>query len=169
MQNFSDDPSTADLKDEPTWLLHFLALFNCDSIPKILFARAADISTRWSNDGELDHGYFNCLHLVHPKFEEVFEMGVRRRLWSERFINNEYRKRYLESLDDDATAGELKISAQKSQLIILTIVASAFPEPVCILFLNRRCPLLEWILDTISDDLLCLTSCEIVSLKITHG
>jgi hypothetical protein len=71
---------------------------------------------------------------VHPKFEEVFEVGVRRRPWSERFINNENRKRYLESLDEDAAAGRLKIPTQKSQLIILTIVASAFPEPVCIIF-----------------------------------
>jgi hypothetical protein len=142
MLNFSDDPPSPKFEHEPLWLLHFLALFNCDSIPKVLFARAANISTRWSNDGELDREYLNCLHLVHPKFEEVFEGGVRRRPWSERFINNENRKGYLESLDEDAAAGGLKISTQKSQLIILTIVASAFPEPVCIVF-NRRCPLLE--------------------------
>jgi hypothetical protein len=133
LQNFSDDQSSPDLNDEPIWLLHFLALFNCDSIPKILFARAANISIRWSNDGELDRGYFNCLHLVHPKFEGVFEVGVRRRPWSERFINNENRKRYLESLDEDAAVDGPRIST-KFQLIILTIVASAFPEPVCIIF-----------------------------------
>jgi hypothetical protein len=134
LRNFSDDPSSPEFKNEPTWLLHFLALFNCDSIPKILFARTANISTRWSNDGELDRGYLNCLHLVHPKFEQVFKVGLRRRPWSESFINNENRKRYLESLDEDAATGGLKISTQKSQLIILTIVASAFPEPVCIIF-----------------------------------
>jgi hypothetical protein len=71
---------------------------------------------------------------VHPKFEEVLEVGVRRRRWSERFVINENRKGCLESLEEDAAAGGLKISTQKSQLIILTIVASAFPEPVCIIF-----------------------------------
>jgi hypothetical protein len=70
---------------------------------------------------------------VHPKSEKIFEVGVRHP-WSERFINNENRKRYLESLDEDATAGRLKIPTQKSQLIILTVVALAFPEPVCIVF-----------------------------------
>jgi hypothetical protein len=133
LQNFSDDHSSPDLNDEPIWLLHFLALFNCDSIPKILFARVADISTRWSNDGELDRGYFNCLHLVHSKFKEVFEVGVCRRPWSERFIN-ENRKRNIESLGEGTTAGALEISSKKSYLIILIIVASAFPEPVCIVF-----------------------------------
>ena len=155
----SDDPSYADLKGEPTWLLRFLALFACDSIPKILFARVADISTRWNKYGEFDHESFNCLHLVHPDFEQFVEKCVRRRLWSERIIKSEDRERYLDNLDDLATAGEPKISTQKSQLIILTIVASAFPEPVCILSFNRRCPLLlEWIPDNRSDDLLCLMS-----------
>lgn len=131
-QSLSDHQSFPELKDGPTWFLRFLALFNCDSIPKILFARAAQPSTRWNNAGELVCVDLSCLHLVHPRFEEV----VGQLSWSERFTNIDNRKMDIESLMESEDAGEDECQSitAESQLIILMIVASAFPDPVCISF-----------------------------------
>ncbi|CZR52914.1 uncharacterized protein PAC_02791 [Phialocephala subalpina] len=129
MVDFYYSQSSPDFKHEPIWLQSFLSLFNCESIPKILFTRAAQPSIRWDNAGELVRVDLNCLHLVHPKFEELLGKPS----WSERFTNIENRRSHLEDLIEcrDAAADGLEKFSAESLLTILTIAASAFPEPWC--------------------------------------
>jgi hypothetical protein len=120
-----------DLSREPIWLLHLLALFNCDSIPKILFSRASKASTEWNNDGEPVHAELNCLGSIHPDFNDIArDESVS---WLQRHTSNFNRKEGLADLidsDDPAVKG-LEIFSNESQLSILTIVVSAWPEPWC--------------------------------------
>lgn len=137
LADFYYSQSSPDFKHEPIWLQSFLALFNCESIPKILFTRVAQPSTRWDNAGELVRVDLNCLHLVHPKFERLLGQPS----WSERFTNIENRRSYVEDLIEcrDAATDGLEKFSKESLLTILTIAASAFPEPVCIIA-KRRFP-----------------------------
>ncbi|OBT68579.1 hypothetical protein VE03_01775 [Pseudogymnoascus sp. 23342-1-I1] len=114
---------------QPIWLQSFLALFNCESVPYILFTRAAQPSTRWDNAGELVRVDLNCLHLVDPEFERL----LGKPLWSERFANIENRTSHVEDLIErgDADANGLDKCNKDFLLTILTIAASAFPEPWC--------------------------------------
>jgi hypothetical protein len=125
-------------KHQPIWLQSFLALFNCESVPNILFARAAQPSTRWGNAGELVRVDLNCLHLVHPEFERLLGQPP----WSERFANIEDRRSHVEDLIErgDADADGLGKGSKESLLTILTIAASAFPEPVCVISRRHSLP-----------------------------
>jgi hypothetical protein len=70
--------------------------------------------------------------LVDPGFERFLGQP----LWVERFTNIEDRRRYVEELIEcgDIVVDGLEYISKESQLLaILTIAASAFPEPVCIL------------------------------------
>src|SRR5213592_1756660 len=93
-------------KHQPIWLQYFLGRFNCESVPNILFTRAAQTSTRWGSAGELVRVDLNHLHLVHPEFERLLDQS----LWSERFANIEDRRSYVEDLIErgDPDAGGLE-------------------------------------------------------------
>jgi hypothetical protein len=120
-----------DLSREPIWLLHLLALFNCDSIPKILFSRASKALTEWNNNGELVHVELNCLGSIHPDFNDIARGESVS--WLQRYTSNFNRKEDFADLIDsnDLAVKVLEIFSNESQLSILTIVISAWPEPWC--------------------------------------
>lgn len=131
-----DSLSSPNFKHQPIWLQSFLGLFTCESVPTILFARTVQPSTRWDNVGELVRVNLNCLHLVHSEFERLLGQP----LWSERFANIEDRRSYVEDLIERGDADGLGNVSKEALLIILTITASAFPEPVCVISRRHSLP-----------------------------
>lgn len=77
------------------------------------------------------HLDFHCLHLLHPELEATLKDG--QTPWSERYTSNESRKLAIEDLieSENAAVEGLTIFAKDTQLGILTLVVSAFPEPWC--------------------------------------
>ena len=139
--DLSYSPQFLGFEFEPPWLLHFLALFNCDSIPKIIFTRASQTSIQWNPAGELVRVNLNYLHLVHPSFEELLGQAS----WEEILTDFEERRLRLEHFVErsDPAMDGLQLVTRDSQITVLIIVASAFPEPVCtILFTKRGSPLI---------------------------
>jgi len=121
----------SDLNQEPIWLLHLLALFNCDTVPMILFGRASNPSKGWSNDGERMQVNLGCLNSTYPGFNDIFlDEAVP---WLQRYTSNLNRKQILADLVDsgDLAVDGLEVFSLESQLNVLFIVVSALPEPWC--------------------------------------
>ena len=121
----------SDLTQEPTWLLHLLALFNCDTVPMTLFFRASNPSKGWSNDGERMQVNLDCLNSTYPGFNNILlDETVP---WLRRYTSNLNRKQILADLVDsgDLAVDGLEVFSLESQLNVLFIVVSASPEPWC--------------------------------------
>ena len=121
----------SDLTQEPIWLLHLLALFNCDTVPMMLFVRASNPSKGWSNDGERMQVNLDCLNSIYPGFNDILlDETVP---WLRRYTSNLNRKQTLADLVDsgDLAVDGLEIFSLESQLNVLFIVVSALPEPWC--------------------------------------
>ncbi|KAH8796955.1 hypothetical protein F5882DRAFT_515347 [Hyaloscypha sp. PMI_1271] len=121
----------SDLNQEPIWLLHLLALFNCDTVPMMLFGRASNPSKGWSNDGERMRVNLGCLNSTYPGFNDIFlDEAVP---WLQRYTSNLNRKQILADLVDsgDLAVDGLEVFSLESQLNVLFIVVSALPEPWC--------------------------------------
>jgi hypothetical protein len=69
--------------------------------------------------------------LVHPKFERLLGQPS----WSERYTDIESRRSHVEDVIEcgDVVADEIEKLRRDSLLTILTIAATAFPEPVCMI------------------------------------
>jgi hypothetical protein len=121
----------SDLSQEPIWLLHLLALFNCDNVPMMLFVRASNPSKGWSNDGERMQVDLDCLNLTYPSFKDILlDETVP---WLRRYTSNLNRKQILADLVDsgDFAVDGLEVFSLETQLNVLFIVVSALPEPWC--------------------------------------
>lgn len=133
--------SSSELKDEPVWFHRFLTFFTCQSVPKILFTQAAQPAARWDNSGEVIRVDLNCLRLVHARFKELVDQPS----WSERYTNIDDRRRHVENIIEcgDVVVDEVGKVGRDLLLAILTIVASVFPEPVCLIF-QYHVPVAQW-------------------------
>jgi hypothetical protein len=116
---------------EPVWFMHLLSLFNCDSIPKSLFSRASKPSTEWNSDGELIHFDLDCLTSIRPDFSDIVRDDPVQ--WQQRYTSNLNRKQDLaDHIDsEDLEVEGLEIFSKETQLSILAIIVSAWPEPWC--------------------------------------
>ena len=113
---------------EPIWFSRFLSLFNCDSIPRLLFSRAAKFSTVWNLNGEPDVDLYS-LGPSYDRFGGFIEDESNQ--WLGQYTGNVARKQRLADWSDSAH-GNLEDNTETSmdiQMHILLMVVSALPEP----------------------------------------